>query len=801
MRRLLMKHGVAVSVATAALAGCADHRLPNEPAVSPEFENAAAFTCVASVRAQTVSCVRPEATIGGGNADIRIGKQGEHIQLTSSNVAYAGTQFTFDVTVQNLLAQPLGTSDGTTPDANGVRIFFLADPVATIGSGAITVAGDGVGTFTTANQPYYEYSGPLLGADEILTPNETSVEKLWTLNIPGTVDEFSFRVLVAAEVPYPDGYIAIAPARDTMLQGQFQALSATVRDAYGAPIAGTINWSTSDVAVATVDAAGNISATGPGTATITATSGTLFGTATIAVCADLAVGASYTPTTRDFCLAGGATGMEYTIVPTNTATTDLNYSIAGTGIVPVVGAPSPDVIAGFRTLDAQQLRRDDAWEYRLRERERQQLEALRRTGMAGVIGSRIPGGIQPAITPGVPAVGDLMSINVNSEELCTDPIMRDARVKAVGEHIIVMADESNPAGLSDTDYEDIAWYFDTQIYPLITQNFGVPSDIDGNGRVIVLFTAAVNDLSAPGSGLYAGGFSLERDLSDAVSCPGSNVGELFYMLAADPAGIHGNVFGRQFVEVQARVTFAHELQHLINSSYRLANGHNSETTWLNEGLSYIAEELLFYRETGFGPGLNIGLQKILSDLVTEERFFAYAEPNFSRLREWLINPTASGPFASDDALSTRGATWAFLRYAADRSGGDEPALWSGFITSAATGTANIAGRFGIDPNAWFRDWAAAMYIDDTGGPGINPANQNPSWDFRDYFDAFGYGGAPKGFPLAMRDPVDGIADTYTLAGGGASAFHRVGVPANGFAAVTGNTTPGANFGLTVIRTK
>jgi len=127
------------------------------------------------------------------NRDI-IGGQNTFVKLTSSNVAYDPcTQiFEFDVTVQNLLNEAIGTPDGTLADTAGVRVFFNQTPTATSGSGTITISNaDGTGTFIGANQPYYKYAGAL-------AHNEVSASKHWQFNVPSSVATFEFTVYVAA---------------------------------------------------------------------------------------------------------------------------------------------------------------------------------------------------------------------------------------------------------------------------------------------------------------------------------------------------------------------------------------------------------------------------------------------------------------------------------------------------------------------------------------------------------------------------------------------------------------------------
>src|SRR5690606_24411036 len=104
-------------------------------------------------------------------------------------------------------------------DPNGVRIFFHQGPVAVSGAGTITVVGDGVGTFTGTDQPYYQY-------DELLNPDETSDPKSWLLQVPPTVDAFAFLLYVAAEVEHPDGWLELVSHSEDprLLQGETDSL-------------------------------------------------------------------------------------------------------------------------------------------------------------------------------------------------------------------------------------------------------------------------------------------------------------------------------------------------------------------------------------------------------------------------------------------------------------------------------------------------------------------------------------------------------------------------------------------------
>jgi trimeric autotransporter adhesin len=82
----------------------------------------------------------------------------------------------------------------------------------------------------------------------------------------------------------PANAVIVSPSSATLLIGQRQQLSATVTDASGNPLTGrSINWRSSNDAVAVVGTTGLVIAVFPGTATITASSGGASGTATITV--------------------------------------------------------------------------------------------------------------------------------------------------------------------------------------------------------------------------------------------------------------------------------------------------------------------------------------------------------------------------------------------------------------------------------------------------------------------------------------------------------------------------------------
>jgi len=104
--------------------------------------------------------------------------------------------YQFDVTVQNLMNEAIGTPDGTVADPDGIQVFFASGPTVTSGSGSMAVANaDGTGTFTGTNQSYFAYH-------DILAKDAVSPFKTWQLQVTGSVSTFTFTLYIETDVQY-----------------------------------------------------------------------------------------------------------------------------------------------------------------------------------------------------------------------------------------------------------------------------------------------------------------------------------------------------------------------------------------------------------------------------------------------------------------------------------------------------------------------------------------------------------------------------------------------------------------------
>jgi hypothetical protein len=202
------------------LAACTDGRAPT--AVSPSMDGShglrESYVCTVllgqpgGADGPSMSCVPARRGAGGvvtrvvrgpggsvAVADVILGDQGVNIQLNFSNFAFDSTSRVFSLTasVTNLLAQPIGTTDGTTTTFDGVRAFFSSGPSPTgAGStGVVTVKNpDGVGVFNGLTAPFFRYR-------PFIPPGGTSAGKVWQFLLGPGVKGFTFQVEVDAAIP------------------------------------------------------------------------------------------------------------------------------------------------------------------------------------------------------------------------------------------------------------------------------------------------------------------------------------------------------------------------------------------------------------------------------------------------------------------------------------------------------------------------------------------------------------------------------------------------------------------------
>ncbi len=162
---------------------------------------------------------------------------------------------------------------------------------------------------------------------------------------------------------------------------------------------------------------------------------------------------------------------------------------------------------------------------------------------------------------------------------------------AIGTNCIIFSADTNDIGT--TEGTTIATEFDTNIWGLVNTNFGSPSDVDSNSKVIILYFDIIDEYTH-GGGSYVGGYFWSKDLFIQSN---SNEMEIFYMDTNPSSPLSDEGFG----------TVAHEFQHMVNYNQNVfvegGAGASSNDTWINEGLSEAANELYMDAATGTDTSL------------------------------------------------------------------------------------------------------------------------------------------------------------------------------------------------------
>lgn len=264
--------------ATLLLAACSDTTTSARPEAAIDAGGPPAMqvsvTCTVFRETRAVRCGEP--VLPDGVRPVILGRQNQRVRLVSSNLVVTPDTFALDVTVTNLIPQPLGTTDGTTRDPAGVRVFFTAEP--TSAQGEVTVANpDGTAMFTAAQQPYFQY-------DTLLAQDSTSAPKRWKFATDPAVTSFQFTVMVSAAVEYPSGYIDQLPYVLTLNPGEARTLGGIVYNVAGEVMPGAvIEWSSNSPGTASVSGNQVTAGASRGFAELTATNGPRSGFYTTAV--------------------------------------------------------------------------------------------------------------------------------------------------------------------------------------------------------------------------------------------------------------------------------------------------------------------------------------------------------------------------------------------------------------------------------------------------------------------------------------------------------------------------------------
>ena len=402
----------------------------------------------------------------------------------------------------------------------------------------------------------------------------------------------------------------------------------------------------------------------------------------------------------------------------------------------------------------------------------------------------------------VPAVGDTLSLHVpdaSTTNLCNNFISTRAVVASVSAKAIIAIDTLDGNYLTvfpQAVLDSIAQEFDNITYPTDASYYNNPTDIDGNGHIIMLFTGQINKLTPPNTqGGFVGGFFFAGDLfpptgtQQGTFCPESNQAEIFYLLSPDPTGAKfGNVRSASSVRQGTRGTIAHEFQHMINAGNRFENPAVSsfEATWLDEALAHFAEDAVGRVSRGFTDLQTLTFNDVLpcnTPCSQANDFNAFFFQNLARLTYWMDKPDQFAPFSkmADTSLAVRGAAWAIVRYAADNYSNALPrTLTQALAAGPDTGVKNFAAATKVPIDTLVKGWLVSMYADHLGITGLPAQYQYRSYNFRSVMPPVAksvLGQSTATYPLRVQSIGSGSDNISAQNKSGSGNFYRLTVAA------------------------
>lgn len=283
----------------------------------------------------------------------------------------------------------------------------------------------------------------------------------------------------------------------------------------------------------------------------------------------------------------------------------------------------------------------------------------------------------------------------------------NATVRYITDNFLAYVDNRNTGNLTDGDLEDLLAPFEALVVKERNLFGGTESDVNGDGRFAILFTQEVNELGAAAGGIITG-FFYAVDLFSTSKYAQSNEMEIFYTYVPDPSGDYGTPISKSFsLSNILPSVLPHEFQHMINfNMHYFENDGSAENSWLNEGLSHLAEDI--YSLNG-------------SDYMTETGI-----ENPARVSGYLAQ-TDSLCFTCGSSLYQRGGSYLFVRYLYEQAekgnlsaasiGSD---LISRLMNTDQVGTDNIVQAvYGSTASSTkFRDlvgqFGLALFMSDTG---------------------------------------------------------------------------------------
>lgn len=262
----------------------------------------------------------------------------------------------------------------------------------------------------------------------------------------------------------------------------------------------------------------------------------------------------------------------------------------------------------------------------------------------------------------------------------------DAKCIYVTENAYVLID--NSSSYDDADLNRIIEVVDNfeKAYPSFRETFGTVSDIDENGKLLVVVANLGENLM---------GYMSPEDFYISEN---SNNGEIMY-ISLDVIQSPDQNLCESF-----NVTIIHELQHIVFTSKRVLNGLSEEPTWITEALSTFAEEYS-------------GNEVFKEILVNRAAWLSWATGNNSII-EWLNDD-------DNDIQISYALSAFFFRYLVNRFGED---IIQKIYLCPYNDYRMVEYATGEDFGTLFYDFCLSLIVS---GRGIT---DDPRYDVKEFYD-------------------------------------------------------------------
>ena len=188
-------------------------------------------------------------------------------------------------------------------------------------------------------------------------------------------------------------------------------------------------------------------------------------------------------------------------------------------------------------------------------------------------------------------------------------------VRFVGDHMVWLDDVANPGEpFTDAELMEQDAFYSSHVKPVNEAYFGSLSDVDGNGRFLVLMTVEMNRRGISGEANPCHQFPRSQ-------CHFSNEAEFMAIRAPDPDGLYGHAVSRESVLSFLPYFLAHEVTHIVQYSETLLAGLPRKRDWELEGGAEMA--VLRFAMDRWG-GQDPGGEKALLKRLTQSPLIGFA---------------------------------------------------------------------------------------------------------------------------------------------------------------------------------